>query len=296
MSKVLIVGASGFLGTKLNSSLSKGHEVIGTYDRHEKSGLIHLNASDKDEVARVISEVRPDIVIHSAGSPDLDYCEQHPDETENVHHQSVKNLVEACRSIGARVIYISSTYVFGGDKAPYKETDPVSPINEYGKAKARAEQDVLGLPKSSVIRFDFLYGYNGPDLPNGLTEKILGGQRIEATDKQTRKPLLVDDVAKAIDRIIETNGSGVYHLAGPDNITKYELCMRLAKTLDTQGDIYPIESKVQVARRAIDTSLTTERLQELSIVCTPVDEALKLIGQQFRSDNKESGRKETDVQ
>lgn len=291
MQKILITGASGFLGTKLYTQLLPKYDVVGSYSSHPREKLIHLDVSDRESVLKIMEDLHPEIIIHTAGAPDPDYCEEHPVETEKVHFVGAKNIVEASKKVGAKLIYISTTYVFGGDTAPYSETDPTSPVNLYGAAKARAENEVQILDNSAILRFDFLYGYNEPNSPNGLVGKILSGRRIEANSKQQRKPLLVDDVARTAERIIETNGSGIYHLAGPDNITKYELCKRLEQILGLTGDIHPIEFEQQVAKRPKDSSLSINRLAELGISCTPIEPALNIIREQFASYNKEGGRR-----
>lgn len=256
MQKILITGASGFLGTKLYTQLLPKYDVVGSYLSHPREILIHFDFSDRNDVQRVIEDLHPEVIIHTAGVPDPDYCEKHPEESERVHFGGAKNIVEASKKVGAKLIYVSTTYVFGGGSAPYRETDPTSPVNLYGIVKARAEKEVQKLDNSTILRFDFLYGYNNPYSPNGLIGKILSGRRIDANSKQQRKPLLVDDVARTVERIIETKGFGIYHLAGPDNITKYELCKRLEQILRLTGDIHPIEFEQQVAQRPKDSSLS----------------------------------------
>lgn len=288
MKKILIIGASGFLGTKLYLDLSKKYEVVGSYTSHPKDKMIHLDLSDPNQIDKFITEIKPDVVIHAAGNPDLDYCEKHSEETENLHHMSVRYVVEACAKTRSKLIYVSSTYVFSGDKAPYRENDSLGePINEYGKAKGKAEQDVKTLANSVILRFDFIYGYNGKDFSNGLLGRLMEGGSIYAANEQKRKPLFVDDVSTAIDKIIEKDANGVFHLAGPDNITKYELYVQLAEILGLKLNINPMSEKdqvvKQVARRPKDTSLLTDRLEELGMVCTPIKESLLRIREQFLS-------------
>lgn len=291
MKKILITGSSGFLGSKLLSRLSTNYEVIGAYYRHGRPNLTPLDVTNENSVQEVFAVNRPDIVIHTVALSDPDYCEEHPDETERINFFGTKNVVTACKEIEARLIHISTSGVFNGEHAPYRENDPVCPINKYGESKARAEEVVRTLDHYAILRFDFLFGYNGTDSPNGLINKLLSNRRIEANPIQKRKPLLVDDVATVIGKIIEINGAGIYHLAGPDNITKYELCKRLEKTLGVTGDVYPVEATTQKAKRAQDTSLLTERLAELGVSCTSIEPALQIIREQYLNCNKEGALK-----
>jgi len=294
MKKIFITGSSGFLGSKLLTKLSTSYEVTGAYYQHSRPNLIPLNVTNENDVQKIFIAHRPEIVIHTVALSDPDYCEEHPDETERVNFLGAKNVASACKKIGARLIHISTSGVFNGEHAPYRENDPICPINRYGESKAKAEEVVRSLDHFAILRFDFLYGYNGIDSPNGLIGKLLGKRRIEANPVQKRKPLLVDDVATTIGRIIETNGDGIYHLAGPDNITKYELCKKLEQTLGISGDVFPIEAAAQKAKRAKDTSLLTERLVELGVICTPIDPALKIIREQYINSNKEGALKSVD--
>lgn len=286
MQRILITGASGFLGTKLFTTLSQQYNVIGTYYQQKRPNLIRLDITNKEEVQHVIASQKPDVIIHTVALSDPDYCEEHPEDTLKINFDGTKHIVEACRRNNVKLIYISTAGVFDGKHTPYRETDPVCPINKYGESKAKTEKIVQTLPHYVILRFDFLYGYNGPDGANGLIGKILTKKRIEANPVQQRKPLFVDDVAAIISMIIKTDGTGIYHLAGPDTITKYELCKRLEEILGVTGNVYPIEAVAQKAKRAEKSSLLTDRLAELGVVCTPIATALRIIKKQYALSEK----------
>src|SRR3989339_1284957 len=290
MSKVLIIGASGFLGRSLFTSFASnpnyethGTETHGTYSQRQRPQLDHLDIKNRYDVHAYIEQIQPNIVIHTAAVPDPDYCETNKKAAQQLIVEGTKHVVGACQEINAQLIYISTTYVYGGEKAPYREKDPTDPINYYGKLKVKAENIVqlLSLPWS-ILRFDFLYGYNGEGMPNGLVGKLLSGNQVKANSVQMRKPLFVDDVASAIKKIIGVNGSGIYHLSGPHQITKYQLCQRLATVVGVPvSNISPIKFEAQAAPRGNDTSLLTERLDALDFIFTPIDAALKIIGDEY---------------
>lgn len=283
MQKILITGGSGFLGAKLVSKLSTKFQTHGTCLRHFQPNLVPLNVTKKTEVEDKLRNIRPDIVIHTVALSDPDYCEEHKAEAEEVNVLGTENVAKACQLIKAKLIHISTASIFDGTAAPYREDALPTPISVYGETKVAAEEIVRKLAESAILRFDFLYGYNGPDSPNGLVGKILNRKKIEANPVQIRRPLLVDDVADTIQRIIEASGVGIFHLSGPDMITKHLLCKRLEETLGVTGDVYPIEATAQKARRASDTSLLTGRLTELGMRFTPIEAALAIIrGQYFQ--------------
>lgn len=279
---MFVTGASGFVGAKILAKLVATYETTGVYHRRPSPNLIPLDITEEAQVGSVFEKMRPEFVVHSAALIDPDYCEEHPQEAEEINFFGTKYVVNACREIGAKLIYISTMAVFDGKNPPYRETDPVSPVNVYGKTKVAGEEAVQALADHAILRLDQMYGYNGPSQPNGLVGKILAKKKIEANPVNKRNPLLVDDVAMVVAKIIETDGRGIYHLGGPDRMTKYELCKKLEEALETIGDIYSIEAAAQKARRPLDTTPLTERLNALGIVCTSIRSGLKIVREQFR--------------
>lgn len=287
MKKVLITGASGFLGTKLYDLYASQAEAVGTYLSHGSEGLVPLDVTNGSQTHDFITNLRPDIVIHTIALSDPDICEQKKEDAERINHLGTKNVVEACRDVGARLDYISTVYVFDGKIGHYTEEDTPHPINWYGETKLRAEREVMTLPHWGIYRFDKLYGYNGSDKPNDLLSKIMAGKPFEVNSDQIRQPLLVDDVGKAIRKMQELGINGILHLAGPDNISKYELTLRLAKLLGKESLVVPIAEKEQIARRPKDASIATTKAETLGIAFTSLENAIPLIEGTLQNKNVE---------
>lgn len=279
MSKVLITGASGFLGTKLYDRYSSnpGHEVLGTFNSVARDGLVHLNITNPKQVQELVASFHPDIVIHTVALSDPDICEQRREDAEEINHLGTKNIVDACRQVGARLDYISTVYVFDGEQGNYTEEDETHPINWYGETKLRAEQEVSQLPSFGIYRFDKLYGYNGEGKLNDALSKIERGIPFEVNSDQIRQPLLVDDVVRSLQLAQERSASGIFHLAGPDRLSKYELTVRLARLVGKENLVVPIPEKEQVARRPRDVSISTSKVESMGMVFTTIDEGISLI-------------------
>lgn len=293
MTRILIVGASGFLGTKLFDTFSQDsdNEVIGTYSSHPVDGLVHLDITNEQQVREVINSFRPDIVIHTSAFLDVVGCEQNPEKAEQINHIGTQNIVEACRAIGARVHYLSTDYVFDGENGPYREEDTPRPINVYGETKLRGEQEVLSLPGSVVYRAGFLYGYND-DGPSGLVEKLFSGQTIEANDVQMRQPLFIEDVAKVIHSAIAREATGIFHLAGPESMSKFTLAFRLAQLVKGESRVRSISETPGIVRKPKDASLiTTKAERELGISFTPLTRALEIMRTEIDGRGKEGPRR-----
>jgi len=229
---------------------------------------------------------KPTTVIHTVALSDPDTCERKKDAAEQTNHIGTKNIVSACRKIGARLDYISTVYVFDGIQGGYTEDDKPNPINWYGETKRRAEDEVATLPQFGIFRFDKLYGYNGIGKPNDDISKILNGQPFEVNSDQIRQPLFVDDVATALQLIQGNSANGVFHLAGPDKLTKYELTKKLAKLFGKEEFVIPIPEKAQLARRPKDATLCSTKIEEMGMVFTPLATALTKIGKAYKADRK----------
>ncbi len=260
--------------------LSESYAVIGTYQDKEQQGLHKLDITDRKKVDEFIAQEKPDVIIHTAAMSDPDDCEVDRNLAERINHIGTKNIVDVCRTHGSKLVYISTVYVFDGQKGNYKESDQCNPVNFYGETKLRAEQEVLTLVGSVILRFDILYGFNSMNGNNGFFSKIMGGS-VEVNNDQKRQPILVDDVGYAIKVILEGDHSGIYHLAGPENITKYELGLVLEKMVRVESKLTPIPEKQQVARRPKDVSLDTSKARNIGVKFHSISEAVELIRQQY---------------
>ena len=281
MKKVLITGATGFLGQKLYDMYKSSgkYDVRGTYNSHQRDGLVHLDVTNPEETHRLIQDFRPDIVIHSVALSDPDVCEQQKDDATKVNVEGTKNVVSACDEIGAEVDYISTVYVFSGEEGKYKEDAIPQPVNHYGKTKKDAEEVVASRKsgKSRIWRFDKLYGYNGEGKVNDVFDKFTKGAEFKVNNDQVRQPLLVDDVGRALMSAQEKGLTGPFHLAGPDEMSKEALTRRLGELVGGQSLVVGIPEQAQIARRPKDASIVGTRMEELGMRCTPFVEALQII-------------------
>ena len=158
--KIVIFGAGGFLGTKLMKILSKDYEVIGT-DINGKEGMTKLDATNKQEIKVFLLNHKPDVVIDTIALTSSVACEKNQELAKKLNYETAKNIAEVCKLISAKMIFISSSYIFNGEKGDYKETDKANSLLEYSKTKIIAEEEVLKLDNSIVLRVDIMYGYNG---------------------------------------------------------------------------------------------------------------------------------------
>ncbi|MDP3143291.1 MAG: dTDP-4-dehydrorhamnose reductase [Candidatus Omnitrophota bacterium] len=195
--KILITGAAGMLGSAIVKA-AQGYEVYAT-------DFKDLDITEGNKVKARLGEIRPQVVIHAAAYTDVDGCEKNPQVASKVNVEGTRNIAEACREVNANLIFISTDYVFDGNKkTPYAEEDAVNPLGVYGKTKAEAEEMVCNLvPQHLIIRSSFLFGKG----KKGFVESILKQAREYKTVKvvcdKYGTPTYVNDLAAAIIGLVE---------------------------------------------------------------------------------------------
>lgn len=134
--KLLIVGASGVLGTRLyNDTIKKKWDVLGTYCSHEFEGLFYLDVRDEKSVNKIFHFFGPEVVVLAGGITDVDFCETRPRLAEEINIKGTIDLIKRIKSHGAKVVFLSTDYIFNGENGPYGEEDKPLPINLYGRTK-----------------------------------------------------------------------------------------------------------------------------------------------------------------
>jgi len=157
---------------------------------------------------------------------DVEECERDPEKAERVNADAVAKIVEQCAECRARLVHLSTDYVFDGTGTPYEEDAATSPLSHYGRSKRDGEIAALEYAESAVLRVAILYGYNGPDdkltVPTSVLRTLRAGRRVHLDGRRIKFPTLVDDVSDAIMQVLEHEATGIFHVCNPEPITKYE--------------------------------------------------------------------------
>jgi dTDP-4-dehydrorhamnose reductase len=221
--RVAITGAAGLFGQGLVRAFSTRHDVVP------------LTRTDADitnaqAVLAVLERVRPDLVVHPAGIPDLDICEADPALGFLVNYQGTRNVVEAARRVGAGIAHISTDAVFDGKKlAPYLETDEPHPLTVYGQTKLQAEQAAKAWEKHWIFRVPVLFGPGKTNfVEKGLRKIASGGEYLVASDQLGCATHTVDAGLKMME-VVEAGPCGLYHLSNQGSCTRYELARQAAQ-------------------------------------------------------------------
>lgn len=215
--KVLVLGAGGMLGSDLMlAGETAAHEVTG-FERTE------LDVTDPDALRRRFDREAPDAVINCAAWTDVDGAEDSPEAAMAVNGTGAANVAAAAAEIQAKVLYVSTDYVFDGSKgSDYVESDPVAPINRYGVSKAAGEQATVAANRRSwVVRTAGLFGMNGPNFVDTMLRLGSRHGQVLVVRDQVTSPTWTWHLANGLIRLLDTDAYGVHHMAAGGNCSWY---------------------------------------------------------------------------
>lgn len=240
--RVLITGANGLLGQALVRRLSQSHEydVLATArDENPRfeggsCGYVPLDVTQPDDVADVFQDFTPNVVVNCAAMSDVAACDENRSEAWAVNARAVKTLAKQCRSTGARLVQVSSDFVFNGKRGPYDENARPDPLNYYGRTKLAGENAVREAGRSNwaIVRTVLLYGtaqnLSRSNIVLRTIDQLSRGESLHIVDDQYRTPTYVEDLAAGIERLLHFEKTGIYHLSGRELVSIYELACLVA--------------------------------------------------------------------
>jgi len=240
--RILITGANGQLGCDLQRTLAS-HELI----------LMDLPTFDltKSSCEEEVASARPDLVIHAAAYTDVDGAEHQPDLAMAVNAQGTEWVARGTTKAKARLIYISTDYVFDGLKrTPYLESDLANPLIQYGRSKLEGERRALDLcPNSLVVRTSWLYGAYGKNFVKTMVRLAIERPELQVVADQRGCPTNAADLAQALAQMLRVNIRGIVHAAGTGDCTWYELASAIVSAMGRETPVHPITT-AEAGRRA----------------------------------------------
>lgn len=293
--KIAVISASGFLGKKIESlSESKGYRVMATYfPKKDGQEGTELDVTNQEAVLQFVEGVSPNAVINCSALASVDWCESHKQQCFDVNIGGVKNLANACLSANAKLVHFSTGFVFDGKKENYVEEDETNPLNVYSVSKLESEKAIREvLEDYLLIRSVDLYGFSSRQARGFVTwllNNLREGKEFGVVNDQFSQPTLIDDLANAVLRLIELNKKGIFHIVGPDYISKYHFALMVAQTFGFNPElIKPIstaESPLK-SKRPMTLRMSTKKAASLGIKVRKVEDGLALMKEQMQQSEK----------
>lgn len=240
--RVLIVGATGFVGLRLHRDLLDRFAVTATFrGTHPDTGgveWIEFDA-DRDDPSALIKAAGPDAVVHLLAVSRTEACARDPETAGRINTRLTEALGRAAKNEGKRFIFTSTDQVFDGAKGSYSESDPPTPTGVYARTKVAAEES-LGrvfsdsLENLTILRLALSYGHSDEKHPGPvgwIVNALRKNEPVQLFHDEIRSPLYVGDVSRAVNDIVLNGRSGLYHLGGSDSIDRHSFGVRIAEKL-----------------------------------------------------------------
>lgn len=280
MDKLLVVGATGLVGSKL-ASMAASHSLEAHNTQNERSSHFpnsqRLDVTDREATLHLVRQVRPKVIINTAALTNVDYCETHQEEAEKVNVGGARNLVDAARETRSRLVQLSTDSVFDGTIGHYAESDTPHPLNYYSTTKLEAERAVSRLSNYAIARPSVVYGWHSQvsaihsdstkqmNFGMFVLDRLKNNEKVKAVRDQYNCPTFADNLADALLRLSKTSENGIYHTVGRSCMSRYEFAVKLAQIFGYPAKmVQPVFSSEfpQQAKRPRNCCLRVEKAEK----------------------------------
>ena len=237
--RVLVIGGSGFIGRYLVRRLGEAsrHDIRATYRSRpppaDGNSWRWVELTDTDALAGLFRQSRPEVVVHLAAMADVGACEREPGVAAAVNVDATSAIARLSQQHGARLVFVSTEYVFDGSKGFHAEDDAPSPNTHYGRTKHDAEQAVADLGDlGAIVRTSIVYGWPLQAHRNfapWLIERLRSGQPYHGATGVLRTPVYVEHLVDGIVRLVEKHHAGIHHIAGRDWVSMCDFAQAVAE-------------------------------------------------------------------
>ena len=301
---ILVIGASGYIGWYLTAALAERDAVVATYrsnpivPKGDSIRAVRLDACDRDQVRAILSDRRPETIVNLAAATMPDWCETHRPEAYKANVRIPENLVAFAGTCNARIVHLSTCYVFPGDlplgSPGYREADVPAPVNYYGLTKLIGERVIQGYPRGIVCRLTHVFGprlnHHEPNIFTKYYDDLDAKRPVAVLGKpHVIKPLYIKDAVDFLERIVGSDlQSGLFHCAGLDSLTKVEFARKMCDTWGFDPSlIVPAATGDKRAKRPTNSCLDiTRAISTLGFHPRTVDEALQDIKKSDQRNNE----------
>jgi dTDP-4-dehydrorhamnose reductase len=269
--RITVFGASGLLG----------HVLVGALAAEQVAAFSSKDADLRNgvQVRRVVRDSHPESVILCAAYTDVDGCESHRDLAIAVNCDGAVHVAEAAREAGAQLFFLSTDYVFDGEKrSSYEVNDPRHPINVYGESKARAEEKLLALmPDVCIVRTSWLFGPGGKCFPATILNLAASRPEISVVNDQRGSPTFTVDLAAALAQLCRKQARGIVHVTNAGDCTWFDFAKHIVSQSGLATSVKPVTTAEfpRPARRPANSVLSPASLHAYSITIPDWRDALR---------------------
>ena len=284
MKRVFLTGGNGFFGSRFREAHHHNFEIQST-------DIGELNILEKEKVRDALNLFKPDYVIHAAAVALTDFCNQHPGKCHEINVTGTINVAEACRHVGAKMVFLSSEQIFNGNQepGPYRESDAPHPDTVYGENKWEAERLLSQIIEEHwILRFTWMFGVPErfrPVVANIFWDTVklaLRGRKVKVPANEYRGLTYIGEVMDQFARVFELP-YGTYHVGSHNDLDRYEVVCLILRELGLEGRIHELVEKDEekYRERARDARLDTEKIREQGFRFSDTPEAIRRCVQEY---------------
>ena len=287
--RVLIIGASGFIGHHLRRRLTQNadFEVTGTYNARAPEDIddswYALEITDHHRLDQIFQRVMPEVVVLLAAMADVKTAETNPERATNVNVNGARNVSRLCTEYNARLVFLSSEYVFKGDLGNYKEDEEPNPDTQYGRTKWQAEIAIAEEACDwSIIRTSVVFGWpitGRRNIATAIIDRLRDGKTFEGDASTYRSPIYVDHLTEGIAQLIKDYQPGTFHIAGTDWMNMYQFGLAVAKVFELDNTLVtqvPTSPDLPSKNAAPEGIVQAPRPDILGLNCNRTTQMLRL--------------------
>lgn len=286
--KILGTGLTGLVGSRIVELLRDKYE----FENLSRSSGVDI--SDKNQVLEKIKNSDAQIVLHLAGKTNVDECELEKPlgekgEAWKINVEGTKNVAEACQAEGKKLIYISTDFVFGGEKESYSEEDVPNPVNWYAQTKYEGEKIVQGLKTPWLITriaYPYRTDFTKIDFVRAILGRLREGKSVAALTDHIFTPTFIDDIAFALSALIDSNSQGIFHVVGSQSLTPFEAVNLIADEFGLDKSKISETTRSEFfnnrAPRPFQLALKNDKIIKLGVRMRTFEEGLREIRDQIK--------------
>ena len=265
--KFLVTGSAGLIGRQVVKDLSETHEVFSCYNKSkpEHGNIIKMDLLNHEMISNVMSEKKPDVVIHLGAMTAVDLCDAQQDNALKINSQATEILAKECSKINSFMVYVSTDYVFDGNTGMYEENDTTNPLGFYGKSKLLGEKSIQNFSSNwCIARTSTPFGLHPTkkSFPIWVIENLQKQKQIDVLTDQFTSPTYVPSLSRMLIEISERHLTGIIHVACASKISRYEMASLVSDKLGLDGKLLreiSINDIKWEAQRPKDSSLNVSK-------------------------------------